>query len=113
MIKKGGNNLIGTVTSEIGYLTNLTVLGLRSNELSGTIPTQLGSLAQLQVLGLSSNKLSGTIPTQLGSLAQLQHLGLSGNILNGTAGDLSFLCKNGAIDVDITSNSNMTCSCCN
>ena len=46
------------------------------NNLNGTIPTELGLLSKLEVLVLSSNQLSGTLPTSLASLplSKLQSL---------------------------------------
>ena len=41
-----------------------TQLNLNRKSLSGTIATQLGALTQLTLLGLSWNSLSGSIPTQ-------------------------------------------------
>jgi Leucine-rich repeat (LRR) protein len=45
-----GNNLTGTVTSEIGKLTALTYLYLHNNDLNGTIPSAVGNLNKLQYL---------------------------------------------------------------
>jgi Leucine-rich repeat (LRR) protein/ribosomal protein L35AE/L33A len=76
--------LTGTIPTELGSLSNLTELSLSSNELTGTIPTELGNLNNLTSLYLHSNQLTGTIPTELGNLSNLTFLSLSDNDLTGT-----------------------------
>ncbi len=91
----GGNNLIGSIPSALGDLSNLTELDLEANELSGNIPASLGNLSNLTELDLAYNQLSGSIPAQLGSLSKLQELYLYYNELSGsipaTLGNLSNL----------------------
>ena len=41
------------------------------NQLSGSIPSEIGRLSQLTVLGLAGNKLSGLLPAEIGHLTQL------------------------------------------
>ena len=79
-----GNNMTGTIPTELGNLTGLTNLALDANQLSGAIPSELGNLSKLEILGLLSNQLSGTIPPELGNLSVLYHLGLAGNQLTGS-----------------------------
>jgi hypothetical protein len=52
----------------------LDSLGLEMNELVGSIPTQLGLMTNLRNLALNINQLTGTVPRQL---FQLQGLGES------------------------------------
>ena len=78
------NQLSGTIPGELGNLTSLTQLFLNANDLSGTIPGELGNLTGLEDLYLHANDLSGTIPTELGSLTDLEDLTLYGNQLSGT-----------------------------
>ncbi|MEP6988348.1 MAG: fibronectin type III domain-containing protein, partial [Chloroflexota bacterium] len=80
----GTNNLVGSIPTQLSYLTNLQQLSLNGNTLTGNIPAQMGSLVSLQNLNLSSNQLSGSIPTQLGSLSNLVDLSLGGNQLSGS-----------------------------
>ena len=77
-----GNELSGSIPSELGNLTNLGVLSLSYNQLSGSIPSELGDLANLGVLWLDSNELSGSIPLELGNLDNLYSLWLNGNQLS-------------------------------
>jgi Leucine-rich repeat (LRR) protein len=89
------NNLNGSIPSELGNLSQLTILNLSDNTqydgndqliggLSGSIPTSLGNLSQLTTLNLSWNQLTGSIPSELGNLSQLTNLNLYGNQLTGT-----------------------------
>lgn len=92
--------LRGTIPSELGDLTALTVLDLitptcdggpcpdvqdhERNRLTGQIPSSLGNIGALQQLLLHNNELTGEIPPALGSLSNLQVLALGLNQLNGT-----------------------------
>ena len=77
------NQLTGSIPSELGNLTDLTILDLYGNQLSGPIPSELGSLTDLIYLYLGSNQLSGQIPVELGNLGDLQKLVLARNQLSG------------------------------
>ena len=84
----GHDDLTGTIPGELGNLSSLTTLDLRSNDLTGSIPSELGSLSSLTELHLNSNVggnwFTGTIPSELGNLSNLTSLDLSGNDLTGT-----------------------------
>ena len=79
-----GNQLSGSIPSELSNLENLRALSLSYNQLSGSIPSELGNLANLGVLWLDGNQLSGSMPSQLGNLANLYSLWLNGNQLSGS-----------------------------
>ena len=78
-----GNELTGEIPSELGDLTNLTLLSLWGNELTGEIPSELGDLTNLTHLNLAGNQLTGSIPPELGDLTNLNHLVLWDNELTG------------------------------
>ncbi len=92
-----GNNLTGTIPSELGNLSSLTSLHLDGNSMTGTIPKELGNLSNLSELDLADNNLTGTIPSELGNLSSLTWLDLGGNALTGTIpselGNLSSLTR--------------------
>ena len=84
----GGNNLGGSILSEIGRLVSLRDLSLDSNfreDATGrrgfiaTIPSEIGQLTSLEILSLADNAMSGLVPMHLGGLVSLRRLQLSGN----------------------------------
>ncbi|THG23473.1 hypothetical protein TEA_000166 [Camellia sinensis var. sinensis] len=77
------NNLGGKIPTELGSLSNLSILTLGDNRLTGTIPLSIGNLSNLRLLCLPYNNLEGSIPTQLGQLSKLEFLQLSVNNLSG------------------------------
>ena len=77
------NNLMGSIPSSIGNLTNLEYLNLFRNKLSGKIPSSIANLTNLQSLVLDANNLSGNIPSSIGNLINLKILSLDGNKLSG------------------------------
>jgi Leucine-rich repeat (LRR) protein len=79
----GGNQLTGTIPSELGNLLNLTGLYLNDNQLTGPIPVELGRLVNLNQLSIESNLLNGPIPIELGNLVNLNQLLLGANQLTG------------------------------
>ena len=107
------NSLSGSIPSELGNLTNLTIIDLPDNSLSGSIPSGLGNLTNLIGLFLNNNSLSGSIPTELGNLTNLTILTLMNNYLSGsipselgnltnlTNLDLSFNSLSGSIPAEL------------
>eukprot|EP00984_Skeletonema_dohrnii_P005236 scaffold1834_cov73-Skeletonema_dohrnii-CCMP3373.AAC.1 len=90
-----GNNLVGSIPTELGKLGRLELLDLNNNQLTGGIPTELGQLltggiptelgqlVNLERLYLDGNQLSGSIPTELKFLGSLEQLVLNNNTLSG------------------------------
>ena len=72
-----GNNLIGTIPSEIGDLAMLNVLDLSSNQLSGPIPPQISNLSSLTSAFLGNNQFSGSPPLIGGSAMNALELQLN------------------------------------
>lgn len=81
---KGGNNLIGNITSNIGLISNLEKLYLDNNQLSGEIPVEISNLNNLKNLYLYNNQLSGSIPSEIGNLNNLKLLSLGKNKFSGS-----------------------------
>ena len=69
--------LSGTIPAELGQLSALTIINLRSNTLTGQIPNEIGNLTNLEQLLLHNNSLSGDFPN-LSRLSRLKKLWLSG-----------------------------------
>ncbi len=80
----GGNNLIGTLPTEIGNFALLENLGLNGNQISGSIPSEIGNISNLRELDLANNQLTGEIPTEIGYLYNLRALNLYLNQLTGS-----------------------------
>jgi Leucine rich repeat len=77
-------SMIGTLPTEIGFMTKLTSLDLSNNLLQGSLPSEIGKLTNLYALLLDSNKISGSIPTDLGNLSGLSSLYLNENMIGST-----------------------------
>ncbi|KQX15083.1 PKD domain-containing protein [Flavobacterium sp. Root420] len=83
-ISLGQNNLVGTISPEIGKLLNLEFLSLGINQLSGSIPAEIGKLSKLTSLYLYHNELNNSIPVEVCNLAKLEALFLEYNNLTGS-----------------------------
>ncbi|XP_062179791.1 leucine-rich repeat receptor protein kinase HPCA1-like isoform X1 [Phragmites australis] len=80
-----GINMKGTLSDDIGSLTELRVLDLSSNiELGGPLPAAIGKLVKLEYLVLISCSFSGPVPSELGNLSQLIFLALNSNKFTGS-----------------------------
>ena len=78
------NNIAGPIPPEIGNLSQLEVLYIRSNLWLGPdIPTEIENLSQLKVLNLAGSALRGEIPPGIGNLSNLQQINLEVNELSG------------------------------
>ncbi|XP_074309524.1 protein NSP-INTERACTING KINASE 2-like [Silene latifolia] len=75
--------LSGTLSPNIGNLTNLQTILLQNNNISGHIPAAIGKLSKIQTLDLSDNLFIGEIPTSLSRLKNLHYLRLRNNSLSG------------------------------
>ena len=82
-LQLGSFGLTGSIPSDIGGLTALTVLALWQNDLTGVIPPELGNLPNLIWVYLQRNQLDGDIPSELANLANLERLYLNNNALTG------------------------------
>ncbi|XP_060183466.1 probable LRR receptor-like serine/threonine-protein kinase At3g47570 [Lycium barbarum] len=74
-----GNNLVGSIPSDVGKLKQLQGLFLTSNNLQGHIPEAICHLSNLVQLSLEDNEIFGLIPACIGHLSMLQQLYLGSN----------------------------------
>ncbi len=54
----------GSLPTELGFLTDLTVLNFARNDLYGTLPTEIGRFSRLGLLNLEKNNIGGTLPSK-------------------------------------------------
>ncbi|KAI3993779.1 hypothetical protein MKX01_002792 [Papaver californicum] len=76
--------LTGSLTARVGDLQKLNLLILAGCGFTGSVPDDIGNLAQLTFLALNSNNFSGNIPPSLGKLTELYWLDLSENQIRGS-----------------------------
>lgn len=83
-IEMGRNNLVGTISAQLGKLSELRVLDLSENTLSNSIPPELAKASELRELYLFDNELKSSIPSEFGNLFLLQTLSLTYNSLSSS-----------------------------
>ncbi|KAM0834943.1 hypothetical protein ACQ4PT_063249 [Festuca glaucescens] len=76
--------LTGPLPASIGNLVQLTTLIVAGCSFNGGIPKELGNLLKMSFLALNSNQFTGTIPASLGLLSNLYWLDLADNHLTGS-----------------------------
>ncbi|KAK7324504.1 hypothetical protein VNO77_28105 [Canavalia gladiata] len=76
------NYLNGTIPPQWGAM-KLVNISLRGNRLTGPIPKELGNISTLKNLILEFNQLSEELPPELGNLFQLERLYLTSNYFTG------------------------------
>jgi hypothetical protein len=89
------NNLVGSIPEEVTALQYIQNINLQGNKFTGTVPDDLWKCGSLEQLSLGENQLSGTIPSIVGLLTSLQDLHLGFNAFKGsipeTLGQLYYL----------------------
>jgi len=83
----GGNQLSGTIPTELGLLTAMTRLDLNMMALTGTIPSELGRMTGMGTLLLHNTELTGTIPPELVAMTTLDAFTVSMTHLTGSIPD--------------------------
>ena len=76
-------NLVSTIPTEVGLLTNLIFLDLDFNALTGSLTSELLSLSSLTQLDLNNNQLTGSI-NGIGVFPEMEFLQLHDNFFTGT-----------------------------
>ena len=84
ILNLAGNNLEGTIPSDIYETTTLKTINLGHNSLSGKLDNLIGRLGSLESLILYHNKFTGIIPASIGKLVNLEVLNLAENNFEGT-----------------------------
>jgi hypothetical protein len=77
------SSISGSISPDIGQLTELTKLLLNWNELSGPITIEIGNLTSLTTLEISKKEIVSRITDELGHLHHALSLDLSSNNLHG------------------------------
>ncbi|KAI7738588.1 hypothetical protein M8C21_014574 [Ambrosia artemisiifolia] len=78
------NPLTGSLTPQIGNLNKLTNLLLVDCNFTGPLPETLGSLENLVFMSLNLNHFTGSIPPSIGNITSLYWLDLADNQLTGS-----------------------------
>ncbi|KAG7977997.1 hypothetical protein I3843_05G061200 [Carya illinoinensis] len=82
-IDLSSNQLIGSVPSEMGELSQLRFLNFSINSLTGFIPISFQNLRSMESLDFSHNKLRGRIPSELVGLTSLSVFSVAYNNISG------------------------------
>ncbi|XP_054776319.1 leucine-rich repeat receptor protein kinase HPCA1-like isoform X2 [Prosopis cineraria] len=82
-IKLLSMNIKGSLTADIGTLSELETLSLVGCDFSGPIPESTGALNQLTFLALNLNRFSGNIPRSFGNLSNVNWLDIADNQIEG------------------------------
>ncbi|KAK6923057.1 Leucine-rich repeat [Dillenia turbinata] len=77
------NMLSGSLSIQIGSLSNLIRLDISSNNFSGPLPNAFQNLRKLEQFSASSNNFSGNLPASLSNSPTLSVLNLQKNSLSG------------------------------
>jgi len=81
---ENGNNMVGTLPMEMGFLKALEKVSMEGQNIGGTLPSYFRQMRRLREINLGSNALSGVLPIELYSLTSLESLNLHSNNLSGT-----------------------------
>ncbi|KAG6472127.1 hypothetical protein ZIOFF_069584 [Zingiber officinale] len=83
ILKLSTMGIKGTLSADIGTLSELTILILAGCSFNGSIPDELGSLQNLSYLALNSNQFTGKIPSSMGKLSNLYWFDIADNQISG------------------------------
>jgi len=77
------NQLTGSLSDNIGFLTSLEDLRVNNNYFTGSIPESIVDLQRMFRFDVNANKLTGTVPEGIGDLPSLRDVRLQFNSLTG------------------------------
>lgn len=77
------NQLTGSLSDNLGFLTSLEDLRINNNKITGSIPESILDLQRLFRLDVHTNALTGTVPEGIGDLPVLRDVRLQFNNLDG------------------------------
>ncbi|KAG2669791.1 hypothetical protein I3760_14G050600 [Carya illinoinensis] len=97
-------NLFGSLSPELGNLSNMTILDFMWNNISGNIPKEIGNITSLELLLLNGNQLTGSLPEELGFLQNLNRIQIDQNHISGPI-PVSFSKLNKAMHFHMNNNS--------
>jgi hypothetical protein len=91
------NELYGTMPSELASMKHLLNIELHYNFFTGQVPAEWYAAQALQRVNFAGNFLSGSIPTEIGQLSTMKGFFSFENSIGGTIpseiGKMKFLCK--------------------
>ncbi|XP_057955016.1 probable LRR receptor-like serine/threonine-protein kinase At1g06840 isoform X2 [Malania oleifera] len=77
------NNISGSIPKEIGNITSLELLLLNGNLLTGPLPKEIGYLPNLDRIQIDQNQISGSLPSSFANLNKTKHFHMNNNSISG------------------------------
>ena len=79
-------NLVRSIPTSIGLLTNLMSIDVSKNTLTGPLPSEIGQLSKLENLVAFGNELTAAIPSEIGGLTSVKNVVFSVNKFSNATG---------------------------
>uniref|UniRef100_A0ACD5XLB7 Uncharacterized protein n=2 Tax=Avena sativa TaxID=4498 RepID=A0ACD5XLB7_AVESA len=76
-------NLSGTLSPELGRLSQMKIMDFMWNQIGGSIPSEVGNITSLELLLLNGNLLTGPLPDTIGFLPNLNRIQIDQNHISG------------------------------
>ena len=84
----GRNDLMGsTLPSSIGQWSNLRSFNVRFCDLSGSLPSEMGAWTNLELLDVSLNRFTGTIPESIANWKAIERASFCSNDFSGSVSE--------------------------
>jgi hypothetical protein len=109
------NQLTGSLSDNLGFITGLEDLRVNNNKLTGIIPESIQDLQRLFRLEVQSNSLTGTVPEGMGEIPVLRDVRLQFNDFEGVVPtSLCFLESMEVLEADClaAADPQTDCLCC-